>query len=181
MKKGVVKVAGWLPETSKVPKTLKEAKNMKRYMWIIPVVTLTVVAFFTASRRFDAASVDDQNGGDRTVAPLDGTINTPTRGVVFKTAAINSVATVANCFRCNRANTFTLGTGLYQVGFDENVQANNGWSRWVQVDTLSTGSISNVSCTTADRAGVPSAVWVACFNNATGLPANTSFFLFVAR
>ncbi len=154
---------------------------MKRYMWVVPVVTLAVVAFFTVSHRLAAASGGDQNGGDRTAAPLDGTVNTPTRGVVFKTAAINSGASVANCFRCNRATTTHVSTGEYQVGFDENVQAINGWSRWVQVDTLNIGSISNVSCTTADRAGLPSGVWVACFNNSTGAPADTSFFLFVAR
>jgi len=154
---------------------------MKRLMWIVPVMTLTVVAFFSVSRRSIAASGVDQNGGDRTAAPLDGTIFTPTRGVVFKTAAINSTGSVANCFRCNRALTGQVVPGAYQIIFDENVQAINGWSRWVQVDTLSTGSISNVSCTTADRAGFTNGVWVACFNNATGTPANVSFFLFVAR
>jgi hypothetical protein len=154
---------------------------MKRYMWVVPVVTLAMVAFFTVSRRLAAAGGGDQNGGDRTVSPMDVTISNQTRGVVFKTAAINSDGIVANCFRCNKTNTVHLGTGLYQIGFDENVQANNGWSRWVQVDTLSTGSISNVSCTTADRAGLATGVWVACFNNSSGANQDTSFFLFVAR
>ena len=91
-----------------------------------------------------------------------------TRGVVFATAAINSNGTVANCFTCNRGNTVHLGTGLYQVGFNQTVTANGGWSRWLQVDTLTTGSISNVSCTTADRAVLPSGVFVECSDNATG-------------
>jgi hypothetical protein len=153
---------------------------MKRYIWVVPVVAVAAVVLFTASRRFASARGGDENGGERTVAPLAVTLASSTRGVVFKTAAINSDATVANCFRCNRPNTKHLGTGLYQVGFDENVTANNGWSRWLQVDTLSTGSIFGISCTTADRAGLPSGVFVECVNTA-GAVADTSFFLFVAR
>ena len=85
-------------------------------------------------------------------------------------------------FNCLASHTIHLGTGTYQVGFNTGgtLTANNGWSRWVQVDTLSTGSISNVSCTTADRSGVPTAIWVSCFNGA-GVATDTSFFLFVAR
>ena len=69
-----------------------------------------------------------------------------------------------------------------QVIFDEpNVQAANGWSRWLQVDTLGRNFWINRSCTTADRAGHVNGVWVSCFDNQTGAPADTSFFLFVAR
>jgi hypothetical protein len=149
---------------------------MKRYIWVVPVVALAAVVLFTASRRFSAGS--RSINGD--VTP-EVTLGQATRGVVFATAAINSNGSVANCFTCNRGNTGLLGTGAYQVAFNQNVQANNGWSRWLQVDTLTTGSISNVSCTTADRAGTPSAVFVLCSDNMTGNPVNTSFFLFVAR
>ena len=148
---------------------------MKRYIWAVPVVALVAVGLFTASRRFAQGS--RSINGD--VSP-QVVLSNATRGVVFKTAAMNSDASVANCFRCNRINTTHLGTGLYQVGFDENVTANNGWSRWLQVDTLSTGSIFGVSCTTADRAGLPSGVFVECVNSAGAL-TDTSFFLFVAR
>jgi hypothetical protein len=110
----------------------------------------------------------------------------PTRGVVFFTAAINSTGTVASCFECVPANTMRLGTGWYQIDFGQNVQAVNGWSRWVQPDTLTTGT-ENAWCNTADRAGDPNAVWVNC--QTTGGPGSqgnskfvdTSFFLFVAR
>ena len=114
------------------------------------------------------------------------TLNEATRGVVFKTAAINSNGTIANCFRCNGASTLHLGTGIYQVGFDENVQAVRGWSRMVQVDTLGTGSL-NAWCTTADRAGVANAIWVSCQapggpgSMGKSVPADVSFFIFVAR
>src|SRR5271167_2682387 len=137
---------------------------MKRYMWIVPVVTLTAISFFTVSRRFAAASGVDQNGGDRTAAPLAVTLSAATRGVVFKTAAINSDATVAGCFGCTGA--VHIGVGLYQVNFNSNVQAINGWSRWVQTDTLTTGT-TNAYCSTADRAGNNSAVWLNC-QNASG-------------
>ena len=149
---------------------------MKRYIWMVPVVVLATVVLFTASRRF-AASAKSVNGD----ASPEVVLANATRGVVFSTAAINSNGTVANCFGCNRANTFRLGQGLYQVAFNSNVTANNGWSRWLQVDTLTTGSISNVSCTTADRSGLPTGIFVECSDNATGNRADTSFFLFAAR
>jgi hypothetical protein len=120
-----------------------------------------------------------------TIAPAT-VLNEPTRGVVFKTAAMNSNGSIASCFRCVPASTVRLGVGIYQVAFDENVQAVNGWSRWVQVDTLSTGSV-NAWCTTADRAGVPHAIWVSCQtpggpgSQGNSKPIDVSYFLFVAR
>ena len=110
----------------------------------------------------------------------------PTRGVVFLTAAINSDGTVAGCFGCNTANTKKLATGVYQVNFGQNVQAVNGWSRWVQADTLATGT-ENAWCNTADLATDNNAIWVNC--QTTGGPGSqgnskavdASFFLFVAR
>jgi hypothetical protein len=110
----------------------------------------------------------------------------PTRGVVFFTAAINSDGTVASCFGCNTAHTQKLGTGEYQIDFGQNVQAINGWSRWVQPDTLTIGT-ENVWCNTADRSGDNNAVWVNCQTSGgpgsqgNSKPADASFFLFVAR
>ena len=127
-----------------------------------------------------SAAAQAPNGADLTHAarPL---ISLPfaTRGVVFKTAALNPDGTLASCFAC--VSSIHLGTGLYQVTFNTNVQAINGWSRWLQVDTLTTGSIANVSCTTADRAGNVDAVFVECTHGNTGALTDTSFFLFVAR
>jgi hypothetical protein len=110
----------------------------------------------------------------------------PTRGVVFFTAAINSDGTVASCFGCNAAQTKKLGTGEYQIDFGQNVQAINGWSRWVQPDTL-TIDTENVWCNTADRSGDIDAVWINCQTSGgpgsqgNSKPADASFFLFVAR
>jgi hypothetical protein len=110
----------------------------------------------------------------------------PTRGVVFFTAAINSDGTIASCFECVPANTKRLGVGEYQIDFGENVEAINGWSRWVQADTLTTGTV-NAWCNTADRAGDANAVWVNCQHSGgpgsqgNSAPVDVSFFLFVAR
>ena len=110
----------------------------------------------------------------------------PTRGVVFSTAAINSNGTVASCFDCNAANTMKLAIGTYQVEFNRNVQAINGWSRWVQADTLTTGS-ENAWCNTADRAGDNKAIFVNCQttggpgSQGNSKPVDVSFFFFVAR
>jgi hypothetical protein len=121
----------------------------------------------------------------------------PTRGVVFFTAAINSNGSVAACFGCNTAKTQRVALGRYIVDFGQNVQAVNGWSRWVQPDTLQIGIVGcsggtctdgpGAWCTTADSAADSNAVWVNCQH--TGGPGSqgksdffdTSFFLFVAR
>ena len=110
----------------------------------------------------------------------------PTRGVVFFTAAINSDGSIASCFACVPARTKRIGVGKYQIDFGENVQAVNGWSRWVQADALTTGS-EDAWCNTADRAGNPNAVVVNCQHSGgrgshgTSAPIDASFFLFVAR
>jgi hypothetical protein len=129
---------------------------------------------------------DDASTPKSALASPDAFLSQPTRGVVFKTAAINSTGSVASSFRADPANTTRLGTGTYQVAFDENVSANLGFSRWVQVDTLTTGS-SNAWCTTADRAGNPNAIFVSCQtpggpgSAGNSKPVDVSFFLFVAR
>jgi hypothetical protein len=110
----------------------------------------------------------------------------PTRGVVFFTAAINTDGSIASCFQCNAPNTTRVGVGQYQIDFGQNVQAINGWSRWVQADTLTTGT-ENAWCNTADRAGDDNAVWVNCQTSGgpgsmgNSKPVDTSFVLFVAR
>jgi hypothetical protein len=116
----------------------------------------------------------------------------PTRGVVFFTAAINSDGSVASCFGCNTARTIRVTVGRYIVDFGQNVQAINGWSRWVQPDTLQTGIVGTLAnpgafCTTADSIADSNAVWINCQHG--GGPGSggqaaffdTSFFLFVAR
>jgi hypothetical protein len=127
-------------------------------------------------------AAQENNGPNLTHAARAGVVlGTPTRGIPFKTASINADGSIASCFRCV-VSALRFGTsGDYQVIFDENVQATNGWSRWLQVDTLTTGSISNISCTTADRAGNVNGVFVLCTAGNTRVSTPTSFFLFVAR
>jgi len=103
------------------------------------------------------------------------------RGHFLCTAAINSNGTRAG--GATVASSALLAAGQYQVIFRApctNILARNGWARVAQVDTLTTGAIAGVSCTTADRAGNPNGVFVFCHNHA-GIATNTSFFLFVAR
>ena len=128
------------------------------------------------------------------VTPFDLTPGSaqPTRGVVFFTAAINSNGSVVSCFGCNPAKTTRVALGRYIVDFGQNVQAVNGWSRWVQPDTLQVGIVGTLNnpgawCTTADSVVDSSAVWVNCQHaggpGSQGQAAffDTSFFLFVAR
>lgn len=112
----------------------------------------------------------------------------PNQGHFLCTAAINSDGTIATvgggaASHVKAASTFRLGTGTYQVAFLApcgNVQLKNGWFRVVQVDTLTTGSISpGTSCTVADRAGDTSAVFVDCGLNGTAV--DTSFTISVSR
>jgi len=152
-------------------------KKMKRYVWGLPLVLIALLGFAWSSLSRPAPQRGAAlNGGGAEPAV---TLSQATRGVVFYTAAINSDGTVASCFSCNPAATTHLGTGAYQVDFGTNVQATNGFSRWLQPDTLAAGSISTF-CDTADRVGDTNAVFVNC-QDATGAAVDTSFFLFVAR
>ena len=128
-----------------------------------------------------AAFAGDDNNGTAGDVPL---ITTPkaTNGSVKCTASINSDGSVLACKHCNPADTSHIVTGQYQVGFKrpcQNILAVNGWSRWVQPDTLSIGS-EIAFCTTADRVADTNAVFVKCLDG-SGNPVDASFFLFVAR
>jgi hypothetical protein len=149
---------------------------MKRYMWVVLLVALVVCASFAVSRHVglakgQAGEAVAQNGE----AGPQVSFSVSPGGL--KTAAINSNGTVAGCYGCTSASQ--ISTGQYQVTFPSNVQAINGTTRWVQVDNLTVGTIDNESCTTADRVGNADAIFVACFNNATGAFVNTNFILFV--
>ena len=160
---------------------------MKRYTWAISLaalVTFALLAVHLSAQNDNAVQNGLVNGvAEPAGITLSGGI---ARGVVFKTAAINTDGSVAGCFRCDRTHTLHLNTGQYQVAFDELVTANQGWSRWVQVDTLSTGS-ENAWCTTADRVGDTNAIYVQCQHEGgagsmgNSVLADTSFFIFVAR
>jgi hypothetical protein len=145
---------------------------------------LVALGLVCASATFASAGPNDDPNGAFAPAPL--VLSEATRGVVFNTAAINRDGSIASCFGCDPVGTVRLGVGIYQVNFFDNVQATNGWSRWVQPDTLTIGS-TNAYCTTADRVGVPTAIFVQCQapggpgSQGQSAPVDTSFFLFVAR
>ena len=143
-----------------------------RYAWILPLAMYLVMGS-------TISAADDNRSASDPEADVPVTLSQPTRGVVFYTAAINSDGTIARCFGCVAASTSRVGLGQYQVGFTAGVTANSGHSRWVQVDTLTIGSVQAM-CNTADRVGVVRAVWVNCFD-VNGVAVDTNFFLFVAR
>lgn len=98
------------------------------------------------------------------------------------TAAITAAGGVFSGQYVNGPLTGQLSTGTYQVAFNApcpNVQLANGWFRVCQIDTLTTGEATGY-CTVADRAGVPSGIFVATFNSA-GAPTNLPFTLSVSR
>jgi len=147
---------------------------------MVPVATALAVGICAASGGAFAGA-GDANGTAASVAPL---VTGPkaTNGSVKCTADINSDGSVLACKHCNTADTVHEGVGQYQVGFNtpcHGLLAVNGWSRWVQADTLSLGTAFG-RCTTADRLNDANAVWVACFDS-TGNPADQSFFLFIAK
>ncbi len=158
---------------------------VKRFAWVFPAAVLVASSVFALSGHVFAG--ENSNGA----APLaDITLGNASRGVVFGTAAINADGTVAACFNCDKTTTLHLAKGAYQVGFAKFgngvITATNGFWRVVQPDTLSTGEV-NAWCNTADRAGVPNAVFVNCQQEGgsgsmgNSVPVDVPFFLFVSR
>ena len=134
-----------------------------------------------------AALAQDNNGAG--FRPADAGVGTlaPNQAHFLCSAAINSNGTIATRLVGSFINgpplTVRLSLGTYQVSFNgpcANVQIANGWFRVIQPDTLTTGSLPARSCTVADRGGVPSAVFIQCFNNA-GTLTDTSFTVSVSR
>ena len=124
----------------------------------------------------------DDNGGT-SFGPHPALIfPTNNQGHILCTGSINSDGTVAAGDHLTAANTSHLSKGAYRVGFLSpctTPTAAGGFFRMVQVDTLTTGSILGVSCSVADRAGVPSAVFVLCYIGTT--LTDTSFTISVSK
>jgi hypothetical protein len=154
---------------------------MGKILSICKGVSLTAVLAVALCVGTGAAFAGDNDNGTAAAIPLTTTPKA-TNGSVKCTASVNSDGSVLACKHCNPADTSHLLPGEYQVGFKkpcQNILAVNGWSRWVQADTLSTGN-EKVFCTTADRAGDANAIYVQC-EDADGTLTDASFFLFVAR
>jgi hypothetical protein len=163
------------------PLTLRENKMINRRKAIL---TLSLYAGLIPG----AAFAQGINGA----APTGGSVPTHSlsrtnHGHFLCTAAINANGTVASPLSeadyVDQIRTFRIAAGAYQVAFLSpcpNVQATNGWFRIVQPDTLTTGSTGPRFCTVADRAGLTSAVFVQCFNQA-GVQTDTSFTISVSR
>jgi len=150
---------------------------------------LSLCAALVSGIALAAAAVNDGpvGGMDADMDAAGPALNT-NEGHFLCTAAITAAGGVFSGQYVNGALTFRLPPpagnlhGSYQVAFlapCPNVQIANGWFRICQIDTLTTG-FANGYCTVADRAGVPSAVFVQTFN-AAGVPADLPFTLSVSR
>lgn len=148
---------------------------------------LILVASVCASLAPFAARAADNNGGSGR-QPANAAIGSlaVNMGHALCNVAINSngsIATTGAGSFVNPAQTLRVGVGTYQVAFRGpcgNVQAQNGWFRHVQPDTLTFGVLPLLVCTTADRAGNPSALFIRCYSQ-TGVAVDTSFMLSVSR
>jgi len=153
----------------------KMKKSTKKYLFICIIVNI----FFVCS----LALAQDDNGGEGMDAPVGSLGNGG--GAALCTAAINSDGTVAGGRYVNKnaAETRRLGPGNYEVDFFapcNNITAARGYMRYVQVDTLQVSTTPAVFCTTADRAGDPSSIWLLCYDF-NGVPTDVSFFLVITR
>jgi hypothetical protein len=138
-----------------------------------------IVSLFSA-----AAMAGEDNGARPAVSSTAADIGPIqfNQGQVLCTASVNADGTKAAGESVS--GTHHIATGEYEIDFQNAcsiVTAARGFARWVQVDTLTTGSAPATVCTTADRDGVVGGVWVACYDSTTGAALDTSFFLFVAR
>jgi hypothetical protein len=142
---------------------------------------LPLCAALVSSTAFAAGG--QNSGGLAPFILLPGGGAADNHGHFVCTAAITAGGGVSSGEYVNAALTSRISAGTYQVAFNApcpNVQIANGWFRIAQPDTLGTGTLPARSCIVADRFGVPSAVWVQCFNNAGAL-TDTSFTLHVSR
>jgi len=135
---------------------------------------------FCAGLALSAGALADDNWG--VAQPLDApTALKVNIADIVCSAAVNSTGSLAGGETV--AASTRLGVGTYEVKFKapcRSITAKNGWARIVQPDTLQTGTLANSTCVTADRAGVPDAVWVQCYGP-TSAPRDTSFMLLVLR
>ena len=122
-------------------------------------------------------TAEDQISGDKPFVPW----KKPPKGKAKGAAAIASDGSVLGCSKCDPADTFRIGTGVYQVAWKfSDVRAAAGYGRIVQPDTLDIFSLPATSCITADRSLALNAVWVECFD-ANGANLDTSFMIILTK
>ncbi len=143
--------------------------NTKKYFYGLLAVVFALC--FSAPM-----AVADNNAGDTVEA--EQTFRKFCKGKSRGTAAINDDGTVASCWKCNKspAQTRRISSTAHTYEVDwrfSDVRASNGYCRSVQADTLTTGTVDSY-CTTADRAGDISSVWVDCKNR-------TDFFIYLKK
>ncbi|MBS0471516.1 MAG: hypothetical protein JSR60_10625 [Proteobacteria bacterium] len=130
-----------------------------------------------------AAAVNGPPGGMLKAMAAPAGSASSNHGHFVCTAAIHSNGSVYSGEYVNGGQTMHLATGQYQVAFNApcpDVRIALGWFRVVQPDTLTIGTLPAVTCITADRYGVASAVWVECYGQ-NGQPMDASFTLSVSR
>ena len=145
--------------------------------------TSVVALTFSLATCFSVAAFAENGGGGRASQNLPVGTALPNNGHAICTAAVNSDGTLAGRNLANPATSSRIGAGQYQIGFQAacaDVRAVRGFMRIVTPDTLTTGSTGPRFCTAADRAGVTSAIFVQCFNDA-GVSTDTSFTIMAVR
>jgi hypothetical protein len=157
-------------------------ENFVRKSFAFLVCTVLLPSAALAAKGDNPADNNMPAGARMMAAPMS-TTGTSNHGHFVCTAAINANGTVFSGEYVNASQTLHLGTGTYQVGFNTpcaDVRIAGGWFRIAQPDTLTYGTLPSETCTVADRYGVPSAIWIQCYNS-TGALVDTSFTLHVSR
>jgi hypothetical protein len=120
-------------------------------------------ALFTAERHYDVTD-PGQNGGGRVLSRLLRYITQP--GAWYSPPPqLTSMA--LSLSTCNRANTSVSELVNTRSASDQTVTANGGWSRWLQVDTLTPEA--SLTCPARRRTGLSCLPeFVECSDTVTG-------------
>jgi hypothetical protein len=156
----------------------KMTKFTSRYYIVAIILSVFFIYSFALAQDDNLGNNVEQND-----VPAGSLNANSARGLC--TAAINSDGTVAGGQFVNKnpAETRRISPGTYEVDFRNpcnNITAARGWARYVQPDTLQIGFLPPRICTTADRAGDASSVYIECYDT-NGVLTDTSFFLTITR
>lgn len=119
-----------------------------------------LLAFPIALVSFNAAAEGENTDGGIVSQVAPGSL-TANQGSAVCTAAVNADGTLANKSAGSFAKSSSkVVVGTYNVTFKapcNNITAARGYARFVQVDTLSTGTTDGF-CATADLSGQPNGI-----------------------